>query len=225
MNPLRCDEEQDAGIGYNYFMTQHFWNQRYSSAELVYGSEPNAFLVEMSIHFPAKGHALDIAAGEGRNAVFLASRHLDTLAVDQSDVGLKKAAQLAQQRGVTLQTQVADLNDFAATPNSFDVISSIFAHMPRAVRAKVHGHVFRWLKPGGWFILEAYAPDQINRDTGGPKDPDMLASLEMLVSELGGNNSDLRFEHAAALIRVIKEGVFHTGEASVVQIAAQKPAS
>ena len=114
-------------------------------------------------NFRTSGHALDIGAGEGRNALFLASRGLNVLAVDQSEVGMQKAQRLAQERGLTLRTQAADLQDFDAEHNSFDVISSIFVHLPATLRAAVHKRVGAWLKPGGVFLLEAYAPDQIER--------------------------------------------------------------
>jgi 2-polyprenyl-3-methyl-5-hydroxy-6-metoxy-1,4-benzoquinol methylase len=199
-------------------MSTTFWDERYSGDELVYGSAPNDFLSQQAHRFPKTGRALDIGAGEGRNALFLASLGLDVLAVDQSAVGMQKAQRLARERGVSLRTQAADLNDFQADPNSFDVVSSIFVHLPAALRAKVHKNIITWLKPGGVFVLEAYAPDQLRRDTGGPKDPLLLAPLQTLLSELAG----LTIEHQAALVRNVGEGRFHSGEASVVQVVARR---
>ncbi len=199
-------------------MTNTFWNQRYAADELVYGDAPNDFLAHMADRLPKSGQALDIGAGEGRNALFLASRGLDVLAVDQSEVGMRKAQRHAQERGLTLRTQAADLQEFDAGTASFDVVSSIFVHLPAALRALVHQRLRSWLKPGGLFVLEAYAPDQIERNTGGPSDPSMLAALDVILSELGG----LQIEHQAALLRTVREGQYHTGEASVVQVLARK---
>jgi len=199
-------------------MSSQFWDERYAADELVYGSAPNDFLAQQAHRFPKAGRALDVGAGEGRNALFLASLGLDVLAVDQSAVGMQKAQRLARERGLSLRTQAADLNDFQAEPNSFDVISSIFVHLPAALRAKVHKNVITWLKPGGVFVLEAYAPDQLHRDTGGPKDPLLLAPLQTLLSELAG----LTIEHQAALVRNVGEGRYHSGEASVVQVVARR---
>jgi len=199
-------------------MTSTFWNERYSGDDLAYGEAPNDFLVLVADRFPAAGRALDLGAGEGRNALFLAARGLDVLAVDQSVVGMQKAERRAHARGLKLRTQAVDLQVFDTEPAAFDVISSIFVHLPGALRAAVHQRVVGWLKPGGVFVLEAYAPDQIERGTGGPKDPGMLASLETLLGELAG----LQIEHQAALVRNVSEGMFHTGEASVVQIVARK---
>jgi SAM-dependent methyltransferase len=199
-------------------MSNTFWNQRYAAGELIYGDAPNDFLVQMAGRLPRSGLALDIGAGQGRNALFLASRGLDVLAVDQSEVGMRKAQQLAQSRNLTLRTQAADLQEFDAEPTSFDVVSSIFVHLPAALRALVHRRVRAWLRPGGLFLLEAYAPDQIERFTGGPKDPALLASLDVILSELSG----MQIEHQAALVRTVSEGQYHTGEASVVQVLARK---
>jgi cyclopropane fatty-acyl-phospholipid synthase-like methyltransferase len=203
---------------YTSGMSSSFWDERYAGDELVYGEAPNEFLASMADRLPINGQALDIAAGEGRNALFLASRGLDVFAMDQSAVGMQKAERLAHQRGLRLRTQAIDLQDFIAAPNSFDVVSSIFVHLPRELGAVVHQRVRSWLKPGGVFLLEAYAPDQIERDTGGPKDPSLLAPLEVILAELDG----LEIEHQAALVRNVTEGPFHTGDASVVQVLARK---
>jgi 2-polyprenyl-3-methyl-5-hydroxy-6-metoxy-1,4-benzoquinol methylase len=199
-------------------MSQEFWNERYAGEELAYGEAANEFLVSQAARLPSVGRALDIGAGEGRNALYLASRGLDVLAVDQSDVGMQKARRLARERGLALRTQAVDLNQFDAEPNSFDVVSSIFVHLPAELRAAVHRRVAAWLKPGGALVLEAYAPDQIGRGTGGPRNPSLLASLPAILAELDG----LEIEHQAALVRNVSEGLFHTGEASVVQVLARK---
>ena len=199
-------------------MSSQFWDERYSGEQLVYGEAPNGFLASVTGRFPSSGRALDIGAGEGRNALFLASCGLDVLAVDQSSVGMRKAERLARERGLGLRTQAVDLSDFDAEPESFDVVSSIFVHLPAALRSAVHQRIRSWLRPGGVFVLEAYAPDQLTRGTGGPKDPALLAPLEVIVGELEG----LRIEHQSALVRDVTEGQFHTGEASVVQVLARK---
>ncbi|HYF16005.1 MAG TPA: class I SAM-dependent methyltransferase [Phycisphaerales bacterium] len=199
-------------------MTSDYWNERYSGTELAYGEAPNDFIVQVGDRLPGRGRALDLAAGEGRNALFLASLGLDVLAVDQSAVGMQKAERRARERGLTLRTQTADLLHFGAEPGSFDVITSIFVHLPAAVRRTVHERVRSWLGPNGVYVLKAYAPDQIGRGTGGPRDPSRLASLDEIAAELDG----LAIEHQAALVRNVSEGVYHTGQASVVQVFARK---
>lgn len=199
-------------------MSSHFWNDRYAASGLVYGAAPNELLVQASVRFPKQGKAIDLGAGEGRNALYLASLGLEVLAVDQSDVGLRKAESLAAERGLKISTRAADLRDFDVAPGSVDVVSAIFVHLPRELREAVHRRVVQWLSAGGVFVLESYAPEQLCRDTGGPKDPDMLPSLETLEKELAG----LAFEHRASLVRNVIEGDFHSGESAVVQIVARK---
>lgn len=204
---------------YDPAMEKQFWNQRYAGDDLVYGRAPNTFLKSLDDQLPANGTALDLGAGEGRNALYLASMGLDVLAVDQSEVGMAKARKLAERRGLSLRTQAVDLTDFDAPPASFNIITNIFVHLPSALRARVFAKVVHWLKPGGRFILEQYTPDQLKRDTGGPKDADRLAYLDDLLTELPG----LHIEHRAQCVRDVSEGQPHTGLADVVQIIASKP--
>lgn len=195
------------------------WDQRYATEEYVYGKRANDFLVSVSDRLPPRGRVLCLAEGEGRNAVFLAGRGYEVLAVDSSPVGLKKAQQLAADRQVNIEVQAADLADFEIAPDSWDAIVSIFAHLPRSLRRKIHRQVVSGLRPGGLFILEAYTPQQLQHKTGGPPTVDLMMSLEELKEELAG----LVFEHARELVRDIEEGRFHSGASAVVQVIARKP--
>ncbi|PTX91484.1 class I SAM-dependent methyltransferase [Opitutus sp. ER46] len=201
-------------------MSDTFWDQRYANASYVYGTQPNDFLVSMAGRIP-RGPVLCLAEGEGRNAVFLAERGHAVTAVDGSAVGLRKAQELAASRGVSLVTQVADLADFAITPGAWAGIVSIWAHLPPALRQRVHRQVVAGLQPGGVFILEAYTPAQLRHGTGGPKDPSLCMTLPALRAELTG----LTFHVGCEIERDVKEGVGHTGLAAVVQVCAHRPAA
>lgn len=192
------------------------WNQRYASGEFVYGTEPNSFLKEHASLLT--GPVLSLAEGEGRNAVFLASLGLDVLGVDGSEVGLAKAQQLAASRGLVIRTEVADLATYEPPENSFGSVISISAHLPTEIRKRLHRLVERALRPGGIMLLEAYSKAQITRDTGGPKDPDMLMAREDLEREFPNCELILSQE----IEREVVEGQFHTGLASVVQFIARK---
>jgi SAM-dependent methyltransferase len=194
------------------------WNERYSAAEYVYGTDPNEFLREVSNRIP-RGKVLSLGEGEGRNAVFLAGLGCDVLAVDQSPVGLEKARRLAELRGVKITTAVADLADYAITPGEWDAIISIFCHLPSALRRALYRKAVNGLKSGGVIVLEAYTPAQLQFKTGGPPDLDFLASLQDLKMDLHG----LDFERAQELERSVVEGQFHSGRAAVVQVLARKP--
>ena len=194
------------------------WDQRYDTAEYVYGTDPNDFLANVIAEMP-KGRTLCIAEGEGRNAVFLAEHGHEVVAVDSSAVGLQKASRLAKERGVQITTVVADLAEFEIEPDSWDAIVSIFAHVPPAVRRPLHKSIVEGLRSGGMLVLEAYRPEQITLGTGGPPVSDLTMTLNALREELAG----LSFRHASELERDVVEGLYHTGKGAVVQVIAVKP--
>jgi SAM-dependent methyltransferase len=198
-------------------MESQRWDARYSAPGFAYGNEPNDFLVSVADRLPP-GPVLMIGEGEGRNAVFLAGRGHEVVAVDQSEVGLVKARRRAEERGVRVQTQQADLRNFPIQSGAWAGIVSIFCHLPPSIRVPLHAAVVRGLHPGGVFILEAYTPQQLGRGTGGPQSLEMLASLDDLTRELAG----LEFLHARELEREVREGAYHSGLASVVQLVAQR---
>ncbi|OOC49803.1 MULTISPECIES: bifunctional 2-polyprenyl-6-hydroxyphenol methylase/3-demethylubiquinol 3-O-methyltransferase UbiG [Thioalkalivibrio] len=194
------------------------WDERYAEDDYVYGTEPNDFLRAAVANVP-RGRALCLAEGEGRNAVFLAQQGFDVLAVDSSAVGLQKAQRLAEDREVQIETLVADLADYAIEPDSWDLIVSIFCHLPPDVRRRLHAEVVAGLRPGGVFILEAYTPAQLEWGTGGPPTAELMMTREALTEELEG----LEFEEAVERERDVIEGRFHTGRGAVVQVLAHKP--
>ena len=194
------------------------WDERYSEPGFAYGTAPNEFLVSVAGRIP-KGTILSLAEGEGRNAVYLASLGYEVTGVDGSEVGLRKAAELAIKRGVAITTIHADLSTFEIGAEQWDGIIACYCHVPSALRIPLHQAAVRGLKPGGVFVLEAFSKEQLAYNTGGPQSPDMLMSLDDLKRELSG----LEFIHAAQLERDVREGSRHTGLASVVQVLAKKP--
>jgi hypothetical protein len=192
------------------------WDERYSVDEYVYGTEPNGFLADHAEML--SGPVLSLAEGEGRNAVFLASLGLAVHAVDGSDVGLKKARKLATTKGVEIQTEVADLAAFEPEAGRYGAVISISAHLPSVIRTRLYPLVESCLLPGGIILLEAYSEAQIERDTGGPKDLDMLMSIEKIEREFPNCEPVLLQE----IEREVREGSYHTGMASVVQYIGRK---
>ena len=194
------------------------WDERYSQEGFSYGIEPNDFLVEVVGRIPM-GRVLCLAEGEGRNAVYLATRGHEVLAVDQSPVGLQKAQKLAAERGVAIETQATDLALFEFEPRRYAGIVSIWGHLPPALRRVVHGKCVDALVPGGVMVLEAYTPAQVALGTGGPPDPAFCMSAATLRDELTG----LDFEILVERERHVAEGKYHNGNSSVVQMVARKP--
>lgn len=198
--------------------SKDLWDDRFSADHYVYGTEPNTFLVAATADLP-RGRTLSLAEGEGRNAVWLASAGFEVWAVDQSAVGVEKTRRLADERGVTVTTEVADLGDFEIEEDSWDLIVSIFAHTDPATRQRLHRAVVEGLRPGGAFVLEAYTPAQLGFVTGGPKDPSMMLDAPTLTRELHG----LKMTQLREVERDVVEGTLHTGRAAVVQLVAHKP--
>lgn len=193
------------------------WDERYAAEEYVYGTEPNDFLRHHCHHLP-KGKVLCLAEGEGRNAVFLAEQGYEITAVDNSAIGLAKAEKLAAERGVEIETQVADLAHFNLGESEWDAIVSIFCHLPPAMREKVHAQIPQALKPNGVFLLEAYCPRQLEYGTGGPQVVEMTVSLDNLQNEIQGLDCLIMHE----MERDVTEGIYHTGLGAVVQLIAKR---
>ncbi len=193
------------------------WDERYSEPGFAYGDQPNEFLAAVAGQIPP-GPVLCLGEGEGRNAAFLAGLGHRVVAVDQSAVGLAKASELAESRGLKIETFQADLATFVIEPAAWAGIVSISCHLPTSIRVPLHRSVVSGLQPGGVFILEAYTPAQLGRGTGGPQDPDMLPTLAGLRTELAG----LELSHAAEIEREVREGKYHTGPAAVVQVVAHR---
>ena len=193
-----------------------FWNKRYANRDYLYGTEPNSFLAE---HYNLlSSPVLSLSEGEGRNAVFLAIRGLEVVGVDISEVALEKAQRLAESCGVTIQTIVADLATFEPEENHYGSVISISAHLPSRIRNRLYTLIERSLKRDGVVILEAFSEKQLSRSTGGPKNADMLMTVEKLQREFPNLEPVLLRE----VEREVSEGAGHTGLASVVQFIARK---
>ena len=195
---------------------KQFWNERYAKDEYLYGTDPNSFLAEHSDLL--KGPILSLSEGEGRNAVFLALRGLKVHGIDISEIALSKAQALAKMSNVEIQTEVADLSNFEPEKNFYGSVISISAHLPSKVRNRLYPLVEQCLRPKGILLLEAYSEHQLARDTGGPKDLDMLMTVEKLEQEF----PNLEIILARELEREVSEGEGHAGLASVVQFIARK---
>ncbi len=193
------------------------WDERYSEPGFAYGIAPNDFLVSVVDRLP-RGKILSLAEGEGRNAVYLASLGYLVTGVDGSEVGLRKAAELAAERGVAITTVHADLGKYEIEPEQWDGIIACYCHLPSDIRIPLHQAAVRGLKSGGVFVLEAFSKEQLAYGTGGPQSLDMLMSLEELKRELAG----LELVHALRIEREVREGSGHTGLASVVQVLGVK---
>lgn len=194
-----------------------FWNQRYSESHFAYGKSPNDFLAENLPRFDC-GKLLFPAEGEGRNAVFAAKLGHQVTAFDTSEAAKIKAQQLADEMGTHINYEVASFDQLDFQPHSYDGLVLIYAHFSKSVRATLHSQFLSCLKPGGFVIFEAFSKEQNQYQSGGPKDPDMLFSIEEVKVEF----NSLSFELLEKVIINLEEGTYHNGPASVVRFLAIK---
>jgi SAM-dependent methyltransferase len=187
------------------------WDSRYSTDRFVFGEEPARFLVEQ-LHRLPRGKALCLAAGEGRNAVFLAQQGYQVLAVDISAKGLEKTKLLATARGVSVKTLVADLKTHDLGQNQWDLITNFYFHEP-----SIYTRIMPALKPGGMFVLENFSVDQLKTNRFGPKDPNRLVKPNSLLQLFSG----YRIRYYEDTVVYIDEGM-HKGRGAVVRLLVQK---
>jgi len=166
-------------------MDSSAWNDRYGSEEFVWKVEPNQFVVaEVS---PLKvGRALDVACGEGRNAVWLARHGWRTLGVDFSSVGLDKARRLAESVDVDVEWLEADVRTWQPEPQSFDLVLLAYVHLPPEERTPMHRAMAGAVAPDGTLLLIAHDSTNLTEGYGGPQDPDLLFTPDDVVEELAG---------------------------------------
>lgn len=139
------------------------WDKKYGTEAYIFGKEPVPFL-KQNVHLLPKGKALDIAIGEGRNGVFLATQGFEVVGLDISEKGLAKAQQLAKQNGVSIETRVVDLENHQLEKNAYDVILLMY-YMQRDLWPQINDA----LKPGGMAIIETYNIDHLKHQKFNPK--------------------------------------------------------
>ncbi len=196
---------------------KQFWDERYAEPHFVYGEAPNVFF-ENSLKDLSPGRILLPCEGEGRQAVHAAAQGWEVLAFDQSSAGREKAMQLAQKRGVNFDYVLADASAFTTAPD-FDAVALIFAHLPVSLRADFHRNMAAALRPGGWLILEGFNLEQLQFQSGGPRDHAMLFTEEML----RGDFEALEIISLESKQLLLDEGPYHQGEAAVIRLLARKP--
>jgi SAM-dependent methyltransferase len=195
-----------------------FWNERYSSGDYIYGTEPNQFFKQQLDKISTPGKLLLPGEGEGRNAVYAAKLGWQADAFDQSPNARNKALKLAQENKVNINYSIADLNKFIPGKNHYDVAAIIFVHLGEDLRKTFYTKMIDSLKPGGKIILELFSKDQLGKSSGGPQDLAMLCSLDEIKKNFSGLKTILLKEE----IVFLDEGDKHRGKANVVRFIGQK---
>lgn len=201
----------------------NFWDERYKEAEYAYGKEPNEFIKETLDNLNIKGKALFPAEGEGRNAVYAAKLGFDVVAFDTSIEGKNKALSLASENNVTINYLTGSFDYLDISSNTFDVVILNFAHFPPHLTSQYHKKCVKYLKEGGYLILEAFSKEHFelnskNPALGGPKDIDMLFSEEQLKQDF----SKLKTIKLSTEKVILSEGLYHNGLSSVARYIGKK---
>lgn len=197
-------------------MHQH-WNERYSTDLYIFGKDPNKFFKD-ELEKLNPGRILLLGEGEGRNGVYAASKGWRVEAVDFSDIAKQKAMMLAEENKVTLNYIISDIAEYQAAPETYDAVGLIFVHLDKDIRGRIHRDLINSLKPGGTIIVEVYEKDQINMNSGGPKDLDLLYSLEEIVEDF----ADLDFITLSKENLYLYESILHHGDAWVIRFVGRK---
>ncbi len=197
-------------------MDARAWDERYSASGLVWSTTPNQF-VEQELADLAPGTALDLATGEGRNALWLADRGWRVTAVDFSLVALDKGRALAErhERGRDLHVEWvhADALTYDAGPVPFDLALLAYLQLPADERRTVVRRAFDALAPGGTFLLVAHDSTNLTEGTGGPQEPDVLFTAEEVLGDLDGERFEVvRAERVERVVPASSPGHEHAGE-------------
>ena len=195
---------------------KEFWNNKFSKVDYFYGINPNEFLASNIGLLNNHKKLLCLGEGEGRNAIFFAKNGFEVSAIDASDLGLEKLQNRAVEEKLDIKTVCMDLN-FWKAEEKYDVIMASYLHLLRDERERLFKKIEDSLNTNGYFIAEFFSTKQLSYNSGGPKDLDLLYSVEDF-----SNHFNLCKKNITEEIVVLDEGIGHRGEACVIRVVIQK---
>ena len=163
------------------------WDERHAAHDPIESHEPDPTLVR-EVAGLAPGRALDLATGDGRNAIWLAARGWRVTAVDFSGVALDRARTSAQSLGVEVDWIRADLLDWTPPADTFDLVCLFFLHLPQDERRDVYARAADAVRPGGTLLVVGHDVTNLVDGVGGPQDPAVLFTPAQIVAELSGSS-------------------------------------
>lgn len=188
------------------------WDARYAGSTHLWSAEPNATIAEIVGPLPV-GRALDVGAGEGRHAVWLASRGWDVTAVDFSAVGLDKGRREARARGVDVAWEVDDVRTWQPPAGTtYDLVLLVYLHVDGDDLTRMR----EWVAPGGRLVILGHALRNLHEGVGGPQDPGLLHTEEQMRAAAEG----LEIERLGEVLRETPDGV-----AIDIAVVARRPGS
>ena len=178
------------------------WDRRYAANDYVWTVRPNAFLVR-EVEQMTPGRAIDLACGEGRNAVWLARLGWEVTGVDFSAVALDKARRLAEEHGVSARWEQADLLAWEPPADGAELVVVLYLQLPAGQRRIALANATRALRPGGTVLVVAHDQRNLAEGVGGPADPAVLYGPDDAVADLRAAGVDLDVERAETVERVV----------------------
>jgi len=165
-------------------MTSEMWDERYATKEYVWAIEPNQFVKEHLTDLDP-GTAIDLGAGEGRNAVWLASLGWQATAVDFSAVALEKGEKLAADHDVSVNFVQADATTYQA-PEQVDLVVLSYLQLPADKQSVILEHAKTWVRPGGTLFVIAHDESNVADGYGGPPVSEVCYRVDRTVAALDG---------------------------------------
>ena len=197
-------------------MDREAWNQRYQQRDSVWSVEPNRFLVP-EVEGLTPGRALDLAAGAGRNAVWLATRGWAVTAVDWSDVALDRGRRLAEHQAVAVEWVLADLRQWEPPARAFELVVVPYLQPPADLRSLVWRQAATAVADGGRLIVIGHDAANLAEGWGGPSDPANLYTAQEVVDAVGAELEVARAERVRRPVET-DEGLFHAVDNIVVAV-------
>lgn len=170
-------------------MTSQHWDDRYAAADRVWSAEPNLWVVQHTAGIEP-GTALDVACGEGRNAIWLAGRGWRVLGIDFSAVAVDRARRLAQDAGRDARFEVADVTDLSLN-QTFNLVLVCYLQVPEPARRAALRAAAAHTALGGHLLIIAHHRQNLTDGTGGPQDPAALYDEEAVAADLAGTGLEV----------------------------------
>ena len=165
------------------------WDERHAARQPIESFEPDPTLVD-EIGSLRPGRALDLGAGDGRNAIWLAIQGWQVTAVDFSQVALDRGRALATASGVRVEWQLADLLEWSPGASRFDLVTLFFIHLPPDERRDVYARAAAAVAPGGTLLIVGHDRTNLVDGVGGPQDPTVLFTPGEIAADLAGFRVD-----------------------------------
>jgi SAM-dependent methyltransferase len=165
------------------------WDDRYRSRDALWSGKPNPYLVSECDGL-TPGLALDVGAGEGADAIWLATRGWRVVASDISAVALERAAAHAAERGEDMAGRIEwrheDIASVQPAAATFDLVTAQYLHLPTAARAVAFGALAAAVAPGGTLLIVGHHPSDLQTSVPRPPLPELFYTGDDIEVLIGG---------------------------------------